>query len=69
MNENTFSALYYIIQEICPYNYEAIGLVLNKLQDFVSSGFITPDHAKFVRLNDYFTLMQFLKYMLYIITN
>ena len=62
MEERTVTAIFYTISEVCPFNYEAIGLLLSKLQDFVNDGLITKEHPNFGRISDYSMLIQFLKY-------
>jgi hypothetical protein len=49
------------IKELCPYNYEAIDLLLTKMQELHKKGLLFNEAQVNERIIDSFSLMKFLK--------
>jgi hypothetical protein len=60
-DENSAQIINQAITEICPYNYEAVTVLLNKLQELKSMEILTKDNPNFERITDYLTLLDFLR--------
>lgn len=62
-DEKTMLVLLMTLKDICPYNYEAIELLLNKLHEIVSSAETGHDSTEFDRVKDACVLLNFLRYV------
>uniref|UniRef100_A0A914IAM4 RZZ complex subunit KNTC1/ROD C-terminal domain-containing protein n=1 Tax=Globodera rostochiensis TaxID=31243 RepID=A0A914IAM4_GLORO len=61
MNSCTVMKLMMTVQEICPYNYEAIELLFNKMQEIVADGKIESENPNLLRTKDGYMLLKFLR--------
>jgi hypothetical protein len=61
-DEATVHLLHQTIAELCPYNYEAIQLLLGTLRGLLKGGCLREDHPSFQRIMDSCVLMDFLKW-------